>query len=247
MIYLHKILPMLLSPLGVALGFLLAFLWTKKRVYGWVALGLLVLPATPLVSERLIQWVEGPYTWQAAESAPEVDAIVVLSGSMDAKVHQGQLHWDMQDGDRLLAGIELIKAQRAKRLVFTGGRLPWNPQGETEGLALKRLAVAWGIPEQQIEVSSDAFNTADEAQAVAKLLANTSKRIVLVTSAFHMPRAQQLFQEQGLLVTPWPVDYKQSSDSLTVMHFLPQASALAFSTLMLREAMGRVYYGLKLW
>jgi uncharacterized SAM-binding protein YcdF (DUF218 family) len=247
MIYLHKILPLLLSPLWWGLGLLMLFIWTKKRRFGVLACLVLVVPALPLVANRLTVWVEGPYQWQAPQAAPVAKAIVVLSGTMEAKLDGQAIHWDLQDGDRVLAGVALMKARRAPVLIFTGGRLPWNPEGETEGQALQRLAVEWGVPESQIVVTADAFNTEQEALAVDQRLGPSQRDIILVTSAFHMRRAQRTFEQHGLHVTPWPVDYKQTSDRLTLLDFLPQPQALNMSTHMMREAMGRLYYQLKWW
>ena len=62
-----------------------------------------------------------------------------------------------------------------------------------------------------------------------------------------MPRAQMLFEKEGLEVVPYPVDFNLlTADSLTVMDYLPNAGSLAKTELGLRELMGRLYYWLKL-
>ena len=72
-------------------------------------------------------------------------------------------------------------------------------------------------------------------------------KIILVTSAFHMPRAQRLFEKEGLWVVPYPVDFKSlTTDSVTFMDYLPNAGSLAKTELGLRELIGRLFYWLKL-
>ena len=71
-------------------------------------------------------------------------------------------------------------------------------------------------------------------------------KIILVTSAFHMPRAQRLFENEGLEVVPYPVDFKSlTADSITFMDYLPHSRSLAKTELSLWEFMGRLYYWLK--
>lgn len=245
MIYVHQFLPLLLSPLWLALSLLLLARVSSKQIWGWLAALILIIPSMPWCANLLAVWVEGPYRWQAAETAPRVDAVVVLSGFMQAKHKEGKLKWDLQDGDRLLAGVALMKADRAPKLVFTGGRYPWSPEGALEGEAAKSLALELGISEQLIEVSSQAVNTEEEATAVRQLLNGQSPQILLVTSAFHMPRAKKLFERQGFVVTEWPVDYMQSGNALTWLQFLPHAESLSLSSALWRELLGRAYYAVK--
>ena len=67
--------------------------------------------------------------------------------------------------------------------------------------------------------------------------------IILVTSAFHMPRAKMLFERQGFSVEPFPVDFQNSDrPRTTILSFVPSAQALAKSETAMREGMGILYY-----
>ncbi len=83
---------------------------------------------------------------------------------------------------------------------------------KTEGDVLKEYAISNGIPSEKILVNKDVENTADEAVAVKELI-GTSKRIILVTSAFHMYRAQRFFEKKGLEMIPYKVDYKSKRNN----------------------------------
>ena len=90
-------------------------------------------------------------------------------------------------------------------------------------------------------------NTADEAAAVKELI-SPSKRIILVTSAFHMYRAKRLFEKQGFLVIPYKVDYKAAENSeLTLLYFLPYTNNIELSENGIREIFGRVFYFFKFY
>ena len=103
------------------------------------------------------------------------------------------------------AGIALWQAKKAPWLVFTGGRAPWSDQPETEGALVARLAVGRGVPADQVQVTREVGNTADEARAVRDLMAERGwKKIILVTSAWHMRRAARQFRKAGVDFAPLP-------------------------------------------
>jgi uncharacterized SAM-binding protein YcdF (DUF218 family) len=123
--------------------------------------------------------------------------------------------------------------------------MPWDKAKKTEGEVLKEYAIANGILSDKIFVTKDVENTADEAVAVKELI-SPSKRIILVTSAFHMYRANRLFEKQGLIVIPYRVDFKASGNNqVTFMDFLPSAINLELTEIVIREIIGRIYYIIK--
>ncbi len=83
------------------------------------------------------------------------------------------LEWG--DKDRFFGGIALVKAGKAQKLVFTGGKMPWDKAKKTEGEVLKGYAVSNGVPREKILVTKNIENTADEAVAVKELI-STKKR-----------------------------------------------------------------------
>ena len=120
--------------------------------------------------------------------------------------------------------------------------MPWDKAKKTEGDVLKEYAISNGIPAEKIFVTKDVENTADEAEAVKELI-SPSKRIILVTSAFHMYRARRLFEKQGFKVIPYKVDYKTEwNKEITVIDFLPNAEYLKNTEIGFREIAGRLYY-----
>ena len=88
-------------------------------------------------------------------------------------------------------------------------------------------------------------NTADEAVAVKELI-SPSKRIIIVTSAYHMYRAKSLFEKQGFIVIPYKVDYKSERNyESTIIVFLPSAENLKKTETGIREIIGRLFYLVK--
>jgi len=247
MMYLHKILPALFLPVGIALALLAAAAVTKKRAPLYMALLLLIFSSNPLASNLLFRMVESFESRPLTASLSPADAIVVLSGMlMSSPSADGGTVTEWDDPDRFFAGVELFKAGKAPLLVFTGGKLPWLPADPPEGNVLAPLAVQFGVPSDRVAVTPTVENTEDEAREVSRYL-GVGKRIILVTSAFHMPRARHVFTAYGLDVVPFPVDFHSGATrSLTILDIVPTASSLWKSEIALRELLGRAYYRVKL-
>lgn len=245
MIYLHKVLPLVLSPLVIALILILTGFLIRRRGLVLAAFLILYAASVPFTSLNLIHAVEGGSLKLAVEDAPKSDAIVVLGGMIDwiQTAHGVAPEWG--DSDRFWDGIALLKADRAPKLIFTGGKLPWQLGDETEGEVLKRFAVIAQVPEQKIFISDKVENTEDEARAVASMLDPQKSRIILVTSAFHMPRAKALFDKWGFEVFAYPVDFSAGTGLDWFNAFIPKPSALAGTEFSIRELVGRLYYRFK--
>ena len=91
---------------------------------------------------------------------------------------------------------------------------------------MKGEAISQGVPEDHILVTRAVQNTAQEADAVKALLDGEDTKIILVTSAFHMPRATSLFEAEQLIVIPYPVDFKSINGERTIMSFIPSTGGL---------------------
>jgi uncharacterized SAM-binding protein YcdF (DUF218 family) len=201
--------------------------------------------STPIISDAFFKLVESDQHRKSIVSIEQADAIVVLSGMLSLHEMDGKEYVEWGDPDRFFGGIALMKARKGTNLIFTGAKMPWGKSRRTEGAVLTDYTADYGIPYDHIFVSSLVTNTANEAVAVKKMA--LGNKIILVTSAFHMPRAQRLFENEGLEVVPYPVDFKSlTTDSLTFMDYLPNGQSLAKTELGLRELMGRLYYWLKL-
>jgi uncharacterized SAM-binding protein YcdF (DUF218 family) len=246
MLYLNKLLPVFVLPLGLVLLLLLVGIWRKKRWVLILAVVLLWVSSMPFVGNRLFHWLESRYRPIALDRVEKVDAVVPLGGILGPPSAEG-LHPNVGEAnERLEAGIELWRHAKADWLVFTGGRIPWANQSETEGEACRRLAISRGIPPAKIIVTSEVGNTADEAKALAKLARDRGwHRIILVTSSWHRPRAARLFRKAGVDFVPYPVDFQiNRRRPWTLLDFLPQVEALMRTDIALRETYGILFYAL---
>ncbi|UTX51552.1 YdcF family protein [Candidatus Saccharibacteria bacterium TM7i] len=121
------------------------------------------------------------------------DAIVVVSGG------------DTQA--RVDAGVKLFNNGWARMLVFSGAAQ--DKSGPSNAEAMRRQAIAAGVPESAILVDEDAVNTQQNAENTQSILTEHNlKRVILVTSGYHQRRASLEFQKEaqaGVKVLNWPV------------------------------------------
>ena len=216
--------------------------YAKKRGACYIAITLLYLLATPIVSDQIFRFTEDYAVKKTLSTLPNADAIVVLSGSISHTKSENGLVVIWGDPDRFFGGIELIKAQKSDKIIFTSALMPWSASKTTEGEVLKKVALSLGVTEASIRLTKEVHNTRDEALEVKAVLNSTNPEVILVTSAFHMRRAKTLFEREGIRVIPYPVDFKVSIDAITPMDFLPNLSALLLTDTAVREFIGRLYY-----
>ena len=245
MIYLHKFLPFFLSPVFFIIFFIfLGFIFNLRR-FNVVVLFILISSSLPIVSDRLISFLENDYELLSVNDLENGDAIVVLSGMLRPVPSKDGLKYEWTEAsDRFFAGVNLFKARKAPILIFTRGKLPWTV-GEGEGEYLRSVAKSLGIDEKRILLTKNVQNTEEEARAVGKLLSGKGKKIILVSSAFHLNRASRAFKEIGFTVDTFPVDFRRSSNVKTALDFIPNAESLRETSFAIRELSGRLYYSLK--
>lgn len=243
---LHKLLPIIVLPLGFSIGLILLALLFKKRWLAALGVGILLIGSMPIVGDSLLKILENRFPKVEVEDCTTADAVVVLSGMLrNTRSKRGGLEWG-EGVDRFEQGVLLFNAQKAPLLIFTGGRVPWSHRTRTEGEDLRMAAIARGVPPEAIIVTEEVANTAAEAQAVSRIAAARGlKRFILVTTAWHMPRAQFLFRRAGVPVVPFPVDYYTRYDEpATLLDFLPNAGGMENAEIALRESYGLLYYKL---
>ena len=246
MIYLHKILPLIFSPLFIILAIIIIGQVMGSKKISFLGITILIICSIPIVSNKLIAYLESDYKLYEQSKIEQANAIVVLSGMVRVIKKKNGLDYEWNDAvDRIFSGIDLFKLKKAPILIFTAGKLPWSV-GLPEGEYLRDIAIKFGVPKKNIIITENVVNTEKEAIAVKKLFSIESPKVILVTSAFHMPRAKIVFEKAGLRVIPFFVDFRSSNEKQTLMSFIPSAGAFASTSFFIRETIGRIYYYLKL-
>jgi uncharacterized SAM-binding protein YcdF (DUF218 family) len=238
------LLYLVLPPSGILLltaaGFLIV---SRKRVVGWglIALGFLILfglSTGPLINSLIIP-LETRYP-PLRDKTVSADAIVVLSGGVSDLSWLGLEPEPSEISlERLVKGVMLYRVVR-RPLLLAGGSGSLIHSELPEADAMARAAVDLGVPERDIVIENRSRNTMESARAVRSLL--KGRRIILVTSAFHMKRSVALFKKQGFDVVPAPAGYLALHQPVSWYSFIPSAVGLATSSIALSEYISFAWY-----
>jgi len=197
-----------------------ALMMQRGRFALWVSsvalamlLALTILPLGGL----LLQPIEN--TYPARPQLSEVDGIIVLGGGEDARAsaYWGQMQFT-EGGDRFAAGLALARRFPEALLLFAGGSGALRDLAGaevSEASIAERFFLEQGIDRDRLLLEDRSRNTAENARLSLELAAPAEGETwVLVTSAFHMPRAMRSFEAAGWQsLVAWPVDYRTAQFS----------------------------------
>ena len=247
MYYINKIVGFLVSPIGIAIfGGLLALLFAKRahrRAAKW--LGGLTVAWLWLWMTPIMTWIVGvPLEREflvdgrvpMVEALPDADAIVLLGGAMGIETNLSSYAEMWSGADRVWQTARLYKAGKAQQVIATG-----NGARDSTLPLLKDF----GVPSECV-LFHDALNTEEEAKNVNAM---GYKRILLVTSAWHMKRARLMFKKYApnIEVVCAPADFENSivaARPFSFAAFLPDPGAFMGNSVALHEWVGIVGYKL---
>lgn len=238
---------LVLPPTGnVLLALLGALLWRSSRGLGLTLMiaGLLslLLISTPLVSYWLRHGLE-VYPPLTPAEAKRGQAIVILGGGRN--YDSPEFGWGDAPSNttwRRLAYGALLAKQYHLPVLLSGGRVHDEALAESQLMA-RAMRQLFEIDPAWVETQSR--NTAENATESARLLEGTGiQRVLLVSQAWHLPRAVAAFEHAGLEAIPAPTEFT-ANPGFGPMAFVPRAYYLRQSAQALHEWLGRLVYGLQ--
>lgn len=263
-LYTSKFLPMLFYPLGLACILLVIALLTRRwprwgRIAMLLALSILWIGGNHWVAKGLASSLEWRYP--PLDTIPEVEVIVLLGGGTQAVEPPRPIVEINSAGDRVIYSAWLYHQGAAEHILVSGGRIPWQSSGISEASTpaqeMAYLLEMLGVPADAIWSEPNSFNTYENARFSKEILETQDiERILLVTSAMHMPRSVRLFEAQGLDVIPAPVDYHVTESDMKLsgqswqsilLRLFPTADNLSQTTGVLKEYLGMMFYNLRGW
>jgi len=246
-----KVMAQLILPPGglILLGLMGLIFWRKWWGRGLVglALALFWLLSTEPVRDALTRPLEFQYqTLNVAKLPATPIVIVLLGGGIKEKAPEYNGHDELSNA-AMMRTIYAAKLAHITGLpVYTTGGKSLTHATETEGSIMRRWLITFGVPEQQIHVEAMADNTWQNAAYIKTLLHKQGiHRIVLVTSAWHMPRSVWCFKHNGLDVIAAPTNYVTGQSVYDVRSYFPQWNVLADSGNTLHEYLGLLWYRLR--
>lgn len=209
---------------------------------GLLALGLLGFQALP---DALLRPLENRYPVPTAQQVDGHVGVIVLGGAM-GRPEVFQAHGQVplgESGERMSVPVGLMRQHPRMELVFSGGEGRLLTTGVSEAELARAFYAQQGLDMARVTLESGSRTTRENAQQVARLLGERCRQPwLLVTSAWHMPRAMAEFAAVGCHVTPYPVDF-MTGDTTPLSEYTLAYSLLRWQT-ALHEWLGMRVYAL---
>ncbi len=254
--FLSKLLPPFIYPLGLACVLIVvALVLAKRKGLQRFAL-ILALLVLWLVSNRwvalgLARSLEQRY--QPPAEIPHAEVAVLLGGGTLPAEPPRQMVEVNGSGDRVLYTAWLYRQGKVEHILLSGGLLDWENGKSAPAQDMAALLELLGVPSDALWLQTESRNTYEDAVYCARILKSKGIRsVLLITSAWHMPRAVDLFRSQGVKVVPLPVDFTVTEAGWQqlihgdlrqqLLALVPSADNLALTSHMLKEHLGMLVY-----
>ncbi len=246
---------LLIYPFSLSLLLIIGIGLRLVRQRRWMAGLLLVtatwlwLCATPAVSLLLRLPLERPYPVESLPAIPRAAAIAVLGGAITPAQPPYRPYPSLHgDSDRLWHAARLYHAGKAPLIFAVGGGRAAGGQPLPEAKAMVTFLTDLGVPPEAIVTEGASLSTCENARfGEALLTGHGIDRILLVTSAYHLPRALATFRSAGIEAVPVAANAATVPERFRLRDWLPDAGTLSASSRILREYLALLVYWLKGW
>jgi len=238
---LSKILLFLIKPIVwifVLLFFAIASKQPKRRKrYLLSALIIFFFFSNDFIVGKIINSYEAGYP-----KADKFDVGIVLGGFSGLNKRNNEIAFNCA-GDRLFQAIALYKKGQIKQILLSSGSANLKDQQVKEAdLAIQYLKLI-GIPDAAILIENQSRNTIENARYSLALIAksNPKAKILVITSAWHIPRAKLIFDKQAKQkIEYYPTNFSRDTEFDISDFIIPDASALGTWELLFKEWIGLV-------
>lgn len=255
--YLAKVLWFVLQP-STLIALLIAYgailIWTGWARWGrrFVSVGaalLLIAGLSPL-GNALILPLENRFPRANLDQPPPPTGFIVLGGALDRLVGQARKAPTLNEaGERMVETVTLARKFPEAKIAFTGGDAGILYPSDSEATGAATMLTDMGVAPDRLILEAAARDTYENAvylkTELDKLgLLGPGKRWVLITSAYHMPRAIASFRQAGFDVEAWPVDYRTRGRADLTRPFDKVSEGLRRVDVAAREWVGLLAYRL---
>jgi uncharacterized SAM-binding protein YcdF (DUF218 family) len=256
--YLAKAVWFLLQPstlIALLIGYGAILIWTGWARWGrrFVTIGaiLLLLAGLSPLGNALILPLEDRFPRADLDVPPPPTGFIVLGGAEDRLVGTARNVVALNEtAERLVEAAILARRFPDARIAFSGGDagVLYSTGNEAEGA--ESLLTALGVPRDRLILEAKSRDTYENAVFLKEELTRQGelgpgKRWVLVTSAYHMPRAIGAFRAAGFDVEAWPVDYRTRGPADLTRPFDKVSEGLRRVDVAAREWAGLLAYWLR--
>lgn len=246
---LSKLLAIFIKPATYIFIFLLGSFLLKNEVWKkrmrWMTLILFLFFSNGFIfNECLLLWEKPATLIRELDNAYEV--AVVLGGTTDANRQPSDRLFFLKGADRVTHALNLYHSGKVKKILFTGGNARLFEDPDRDNSPIFDFYMMCGVAPEDIIIESSSVNTRENAFFVKDLVENNdgNGKVILITSAYHMRRAEACFKKVGINVTGFSTDFVSNlpQDRYSFDNFIPSAKALNDWNFLIKEWVGYVVY-----
>lgn len=247
MFFLSKLGWLMIQPFSLVFFLVVASLcagrFGRRRLQtaaGLLAALFLFVPLYTTAGPVLLAVLENRFSRPALPAPPA--CILVLGGGFHNEVTTARGGVELNDaGDRYVEMLRLARIYPEARLLVSGGDGSLTGHREDDVAVARRLMADFGLDQSRLIAEPVSRNTYENALNSRRIMAREGlSRCLLVTSAFHMPRAVGMMRQVGADVLPWPVDYRTDGSLVFGLSLTEPAGNADNLLVALREWVGLI-------
>ncbi|WP_038055918.1 YdcF family protein [Thermodesulfobacterium hydrogeniphilum] len=219
----------------------------RRRLLLFLAIFLYYLSTTPFLPYLMLKHLEKKYTIPSPSEIQKCKKIIVLTGRIYGEKNLSlEERFSRETLIRFLKALDLKRQYPKKEIIVLGGS--YEDENFKGASYLKKLAEKLGYKVKALDTPLD---TITSTKVLKNYLSNSTgnfkEPFLLLTSAYHLPRAIYLFKKQGLNPIPYPTNYnyKLCKPNFTILEFLPNDLYLTFTNMAFHEYLGLIFYKIK--
>lgn len=233
-----------LSPLNLIIILILATYFFRKKKLKKVFIILAICVFIIFGNRWLLNlfahaWQPGP----VAFTTLPVYSCGIVAGGFASPLENGDGYFNAT-ADRFIQAVKLYKLGKIKNILISGGNGKDSEKSFREADWVKSQLTVFGIPDSVIVTEDESNNTKDNAINSKRLLdsLHLPPPYLLISSAYHIPRAALTFKKSGLRVDVFPCNFMDVDTSFSISDLLPRPSVLLGWDVYLKEVVGYLFY-----
>ncbi|HSI77348.1 MAG TPA: YdcF family protein [Lunatimonas sp.] len=247
--YISQLFSFLAMPLTLILILLISGFLARpikwKKILSGIGILMLILFTNNALSTIVINYWEPAF--KVIKTLPEYEIGIVLTGVTNINKAADDRTFFDKGADRATHAVQLYKEGKLKRILISGGQGFQPRNNQKEAILLANFMITAGIPESDLIIEDNSKNTRENALFTKRTLEecgqSLDQRFLLITSAFHMKRAEGCFRKIGLQVDTFPVDYYGNDNPVNIRSLIqPSPNALVLWHKLTKEWIGLLAY-----
>ena len=197
-----------------------------------------------IIDQAYNLWEDTPKS--LSEITQNYDYGIVLGGFSGYDKHKNRVEFN-ECGDRLFYAIQLYKSRKINNILISGGNGQLLNDGYMESEWSKDFLINCGIPEENILIENKSRNTWENALYTSDILEKKkNKKLLLITSSWHMKRAKFCFEKNNMNTDFFPTDYTKKHIKINFEYLLiPNSKSFVRWETLIKEFIGNIVYKIK--